>query len=163
MHPGIPIVATIISIGIGFVVAQTDSTLRYPATQHGHSFEQFVHVSPEAKAVFLKSCGDCHSHKTQWTWYSYIPFVGARLQTDVRKGRARLNLSDWPALIREGPEEVVGRVIAVCDEVELENMPPRRYTLIHPAAKLTPQNRKALCEWSQITQHELQEHSHHVE
>lgn len=120
MHLGIPILATIVSVGIGFVVAQTDSKLRSPITERSHSIEQFVHVSTEASAVFSKSCGDCHSNNTQWTWYSYIPYVGVRLQTDVRKGRGRFNLSDWPALVREGPEEMVGRVIAVCDEVELE-------------------------------------------
>ena len=157
MHPGVLILATIISVGVGFVVAQTDTSLRHPVIDRTHSVEHFVTVTPQAKVVFAKSCADCHSNETKWNWYSYVPYIGSRLQTDVRKGRGRLNLSDWPALVHEGPEEVVGRVIAVCDEVELENMPPRRYTYLHPSAKLTAQDRKTLCSWSQTAQQELQQ------
>ncbi len=77
-----------------------------------------------------------------------------------------MNLSDWPALMREGPEEMIGRVISICDEVELENMPPKSYVRLHPDAVLTLKERKALCTWSQDAAHELsqsdsvtQEHS----
>ena len=66
-----------------------------------------------------------------------------------------MNLSDWPALMREGPEEMIGRIISVCDEVELENMPPKRYLRLHPDAVLAQKDRKALCTWSQEAAHEL--------
>jgi hypothetical protein len=64
-----------------------------------------------------------------------MPFLGTRVQNDVRKARHRLNLSDWPSLMREGQDEVVGRVAAVCEEVEMDNMPPKPYLRVHPEAK----------------------------
>ncbi len=28
--------------------------------------------APETRAVFLRVCGNCHSHETRWPWYSYV-------------------------------------------------------------------------------------------
>ena len=28
--------------------------------------------SPQTEALFTRACGDCHSNKTTWPWYSYV-------------------------------------------------------------------------------------------
>ncbi len=155
MTTAIPVIATTLSLVLGLVIAQTDGELRYPERNVAHGIEHFAKVPPDVKRVLARSCGDCHSNDTRWSWYSYIPFAGSKLQDDVRKARNRLNLSDWPALIREGPDEVVGRVIAVCEETDMGNMPPQRYLKMHPEAALSQQDRKRLCSWSQDMEREL--------
>jgi hypothetical protein len=42
-----------------------------------------------------RSCMDCHSNKTAWPWYSYVAPVSWLVESDVRRGKDRMNLSDW--------------------------------------------------------------------
>ena len=86
--------------------------------------------SPETRELAVRACFDCHSNETSWAWYSNIAPISWLGQRDVNEGRAELNWSEW------GPESE-GDESA---ETVLEgSMPPRKYTLLHPEARLTDQ------------------------
>ena len=53
--------------------------------------------SPEAEAIARKACYDCHSHETEWPWYSYIAPLSWIINRDVNNGRTSLNFSDYDA------------------------------------------------------------------
>ncbi len=86
--------------------------------------------SPATRELAVRACFDCHSNETIWAWYSNIAPISWLVQRDVNEGRDELNWSKW------GPESE-GDESA---ETVLEgSMPPRKYTLLHPDARLTNQ------------------------
>lgn len=92
--------------------------------------------SPGTRALFLRSCGDCHSHETRWPWYSHVAPVSWLVQRDVEEGREKLNVSDWDRKRQEADEAY---------EMFAEGeMPLPAYLLTHPEARLGPADRQAL-------------------
>ena len=103
------------------------------------------------------SCGDCHSDATRYPWYSYVAPVSWLIQNDVRRGRARMNLSDWPqyAVIRR--ERYLSEI---ANQVKDGGMPLPLYTMIHRNAKLSDAAVKAIFEWTQTERLRLIEENH---
>jgi mono/diheme cytochrome c family protein len=86
--------------------------------------------SAATRELAVRACFDCHSNETNWAWYSNIAPVSWLIQHDVDEGRETLNWSEWSPE-SEGDESA---------ETVLEgSMPPRKYTLLHPDARLTDQ------------------------
>lgn len=90
--------------------------------------------SPQTKAVFDRACADCHSHRTQWPWYSHVAPVSWLVQRDVNVGRENFNISAAPGQRGEADE--------AAKEVRKGEMPMAIYTLIHGDAKLGPSERE---------------------
>jgi len=84
-----------------------------------------------------RACYDCHSNETTWPWYSNVAPMSWLIQHDVDEGRQRLNFSEWGVIRGEG----VNRIGNAIQEGE---MPPIQFTLIHPEARLTEQEKTIL-------------------
>lgn len=95
--------------------------------------------SPEARAAFFRSCGDCHSHETRWPWYSQVAPVSWLVQRDVDEGRAHFNVSAWGHQRKNDGDEAA-------EEVRDEKMPLPIYLVTHPEARLTAAERAALAQ-----------------
>jgi len=92
--------------------------------------------SPRTRELFMQTCGDCHSHETEWPWYSQIAPVSWLIQRDVDEGREHFNVSLWNRAHGDADE--------AAEEYEEGAMPPWFYTPLHPAARHTPEDRVAL-------------------
>ena len=92
--------------------------------------------SPTTAALVQTSCGDCHSNKTKWLWYSNIAPVSWLIQNDVDGGRRNLNFSEW-----DKPQDGASDII---EQIQNGSMPPRQYTLIHRGAGLSQAERDQL-------------------
>ena len=92
--------------------------------------------SPRTRELFLRVCGDCHSHETSWIWYSHVAPVSWLVQRDVEEGREHFDVSAWD----RGP----GHADEAVEEYEEGEMPPWFYLPLHPEAKLSPEDRGAL-------------------
>ena len=90
----------------------------------------------QTRAIAQKACFDCHSNETIWPWYSNIAPVSWVIQNDVEEGRHHLNFSEWG----RWESNEIGEVVAE------DEMPPDQYILMHPEAKLTNAEIKALIE-----------------
>ncbi len=107
---------------------------------HGHSNPPVTRAArwPAGPGEQLaeQSCYDCHSNLTRWRWYSNVAPVSWLVQHDVEDGRGVLDFSEWD---RGQPplEEIVGQVSS-------GEMPPTKYTLIHPSASLSAREREQL-------------------
>lgn len=88
------------------------------------------------------ACLDCHSDETTWPWYSNVAPMSWLIQKDVDEGRAALNFSEWDL-----PQEEMKDLLEVVEEGE---MPPTSYTLLHPDARLTEEERATLLAALQI-------------
>ena len=94
--------------------------------------------SSEAEAVFERSCAACHSNETRWPWYSHVAPASWLVRRDVAEGRHELNVSRW----ERDDGEADDAVEAIVDGT----MPPRRYLLMHPSARLTDEERRVLAD-----------------
>jgi mono/diheme cytochrome c family protein len=92
--------------------------------------------SPQTRQLAQRACFDCHSNETMWPWYSNIAPISWLIQRDVDEGRRRLNFSEWNRPQRE--------VRGASREVQRGVMPPSYYVMIHPSAKLSPDEIQAL-------------------
>ncbi|WP_292662252.1 heme-binding domain-containing protein [Nitratifractor sp.] len=100
--------------------------------------------SPRTKALFERACADCHSNRTRWPAYANIAPVSWLVTHDVNEGREHFNVSLWG--VKEKNE---GKKAA--KELKEGEMPPAIYTLMHPKARLSDVERKALIEGLQKT------------
>jgi mono/diheme cytochrome c family protein len=88
--------------------------------------------------LFEVACADCHSSETEWPWYTNIAPQSWFVQRDVDGGRDELNLSEMDKEQKE---------LKDIAEVVVENeMPPLRYTLLHPDARLSEAEKRVLIE-----------------
>ena len=99
-------------------------------------------VPEPVKTILRRSCADCHSSDTRWPWYAKIAPVSWVIERDVRRAREHMNLSVWPASPDVEEAEIGDMVFA-------REMPPKRYLLMHPDARLTDSERNLILKWSQ--------------
>ena len=96
------------------------------------------------KAILRNSCYACHSTETRLPWFDQVVPAYWLVVHDVREGREHLNFSEIGAL----PEaKRKGLLWEAVNHAMLGAMPPGRYTLIHPHAKVTPEQLAVLKEW----------------
>lgn len=85
--------------------------------------------SPETRALAVRACFDCHSNETRWPWYADVAPFSWVVQRNVNVGRQIINFSEW-----DRPYQLVEQA---SQNVLLREMPPYRYRLLHPEARLT--------------------------
>jgi len=90
--------------------------------------------SLQTQELFVRACLDCHSHETVWPWYSHVGPVSWLVIHDVLEGREKFNISG--ARLGEAGEAAA--------HVREGKMPPAPYTWLHPAARLTAEERQQL-------------------
>jgi hypothetical protein len=95
-------------------------------------------------ALFHAACYDCHSDETRWPWYSHVSPVSWQIARDVNHGRKHVNLSEWPAA---KPDLARRKIEEMSDEIDDDDMPLEKYTLIHADARLTSSQRGELTQW----------------
>jgi hypothetical protein len=103
-------------------------------------------VDPKVLSLLERSCGDCHSERTVYPWYSYVAPVSWLVQSDVASGRRHLNLSRWndyPLVRRQRS------LSEIANQVKDGDMPLPYYTLIHPNARLSAADVDAIFQWTQ--------------
>ena len=107
-----------------------------------------VVARPPARVASIvdRSCRDCHTNDTRWPWYSRVAPMSFLVVDDVKEGRAHLNFSEWGKL---DARRSALKLEEICEEVKSGSMPERKYTLIHPSAKLSPEEVDAICGWTE--------------
>lgn len=101
-------------------------------------------VPADVAASLHAACYDCHSYETKWPWYSHIAPASWLVVSDVNEGRHNMNFSEWPA----DPVHIAKKLDRINEELDSREMPPKKYTLLHPEARLTEEQRKAIMDWT---------------
>jgi mono/diheme cytochrome c family protein len=86
--------------------------------------------SPQTRELFMRTCGDCHSHETKWPWYSSIAPISWLIMRDVQEGREHFNVSMWGVQKKNKGDEAA-------EELKDGEMPLAPYLLMHPEARLS--------------------------
>jgi cytochrome c551/c552 len=138
----IVIVLIVVFLGIQFVrPARTN-----PAVDESQTIFARTQITPEVSAILERSCRDCHSQKTVWPWYAQVAPISWLLADDVNKGRQAMNLSEWSKLDHDRQDR---KLRQICDEVSDGAMPLNYYLPMHPQAKLSAEDKKTLCDWTE--------------
>lgn len=104
-------------------------------------------IDEGTRALLRRACFDCHSSETRWPWYSRIAPMSWAIAKDVHDARARMNLSDWRIYSQDRRLELLG---GIANAARLGRMPPSRYELLHPEARLTAAERQQIDRWSRV-------------
>ena len=116
-----------------------------PADRTNPPVESEVFASDPVKQILRKACFDCHSHETEWPWYSRVAPVSWWMADHVEHGREDLNFSRWPLFDFEAQKHLLGEIE---EEVSEGEMPLWSYKLGHPEARLTEEERETLLAWA---------------
>lgn len=106
--------------------------------------ESIIDAPPEALSVLKRSCFDCHSHETQWPWYSNIAPISWLLVDHVNDGRRHLNFSRMGSYDAVKKEKKLEEIL---EEVNEGNMPMPSYLLLHGDARLSDSDKEILRRW----------------
>jgi hypothetical protein len=96
----------------------------------------------ETTQVLVRACGNCHSNHTEWPWYSHVPPVSWWIARHVREGREKLDFSEWETYSTWRKRDMLE---SMCGLISTGRMPPRLYTAMHPEARLSEKDKKAMC------------------
>jgi Haem-binding domain len=113
-------------------------------------------ANPAVVAIVGRSCQNCHSEKTEWPWYSYIAPMSWLIENDVTVARRHMNVTNWQDY---SPAEKIERLSNIAPLVRNRIMPPKRYVILHPEAKLSADDINQLATWTQDERRKLRETS----
>ena len=99
---------------------------------------------PEVASILRRSCYDCHSNETRWTWSSRLAPFSWVVVHDVNEARKGLNLSQWTQLPLERQAIAPQKML---DKIDIKAMPLRRYLWLHPQARLSAEDIATIRRW----------------
>lgn len=102
-------------------------------------------VPPAVMGVVSRSCQNCHSGKTEWPVYSYMAPMSWMVEKDVHDARSHMNLSHWNDYDSERRRQILSEIGSL---VRNRAMPPERYLLLHPEARLSGTEAELLYQWT---------------
>ena len=109
-------------------------------------------MDPAALAIVSRSCTNCHSENTEWPAYSYVAPFSWMIEKDVRDARRHMNLSRWAGYDAEQRQSMLARMGSM---VRNRLMPPERYLMLHPSARLSDPEAEALYQWTRSARRRL--------
>ena len=102
-------------------------------------------VPANVRVILETKCADCHSNRTHWPVYSRLAPISWLLEHDVRAAQTVMDLSRWKEMSANEQTAALTRIAA---EARSGQMPLRAYTLMHPAARLSPEDKRNLIAWA---------------
>jgi hypothetical protein len=102
--------------------------------------------------IVSRSCRNCHSEKTEWPLYSLVAPMSWMVESDVRDARIHMNLSRWNDYDSNRQRQILTEIGSL---VRNRQMPPRRYLLLHPDARLSDSDSDRLYQWSRAERQRL--------
>lgn len=115
-----------------------------PPVDEAKAIQTNAQMSTEISAIITRACFDCHSHQTQWPWYSSVAPVSWFVINHVNDGRKHLNFSEWGTY---NAKRQHNKLEEIGEQVERGEMPLKSYLPLHPDAKLTPEDVDRITAW----------------
>jgi hypothetical protein len=127
---------------VAIIVGQVETVQRAASQPRKQGLPPLFNSEPAQ--VLARACGNCHSNHTDWPWYSHVEPLSSWIAWDVRKGRKRLDWSEWETY---SPQQRRDKLESICGLLSTGRMPPRLYSSMHPEARLSETEKKAVCSW----------------
>lgn len=133
--------AAVVSVAV-FAAAQFIRPGRTnPVTEVNRTIQAQMGTASALPAVLDRSCGDCHSNRTVWPWYTGIAPVSWLMAHGVSEGRKVVNFSEWGAY---SPEQQQALLMMSCEAASAGTM-PGVWTRLHPETRLSARDIETIC------------------
>lgn len=136
------IIVFIAFIGIQFIRPDFNN----PPVVAAETLEASTQVPENVEGILTRSCADCHSNKTNYPWYSKIQPSANFLAGHISEGRRELNFSVFNTYEARKKSR---KLEEMCEQVQSREMPLPSYLWIHRSAKLSDDEIKTLCDWTE--------------
>jgi Haem-binding domain len=123
-----------------------------PASGTNQAIFREAQIDPETLALVQRACQNCHSQNTEWPWYSHVAPVSWLLAHDVQQARSHMNLSQWQDY---STDDRLRLLSAIGSAVRNREMPPQRYLMLHPEARLRDGERQQIYRWTRTERSHL--------
>lgn len=101
---------------------------------------------PDTVASLIQAaCTDCHSNNTRYPWYTSIQPIAWYTARHIKKGKEELNLDE---LLSYSLKKQISKLESIGEQLTGNTMPLASYTLLHPAARLTGDQRTLIAQWA---------------
>lgn len=100
--------------------------------------------TPDVSKLLKTACYDCHSNQTSNYWYANIAPMAWLVDYDIKKGRSKLNFSQWESYSKSKKIDLAGAIML---QMYDGKMPLPAYTFIHKEARLTKKQQNQITEW----------------
>ncbi len=138
------IIAIVLCIGIIAIQFYRPARENLPIIPE-QTLEATVQVPENIRQTFARSCNDCHTNKTDWSWYSNIAPISWKMVEHVEEGRKELNFSVWETYTNK---RKLKKLDEICEEITSKAMPLDQYVWIHWDVKLSDDEINSICEWT---------------
>lgn len=134
-------VALLIASGVASVFSQPKPSARaadpiFPGAQ----------IPDNVRAIFQRSCADCHSESPRYPWYSYVAPVSFLTQSDINEGRRHMNMTLWDGYTSIRRQRALSEI---ANQVQDGDMPLPVYLIMHRDARLSDADKKDVFQWTQ--------------
>ncbi|MGI8787056.1 MAG: heme-binding domain-containing protein [Pyrinomonadaceae bacterium] len=137
----------VVVLAVGFIAIQFYRPDRMnPPIVQAETLEANAQVPENVEAILKRSCNDCHSNQTNYPWYSNVAPFSWLLNNHITEGRQHLNFSVWATSDKNRKRR---KLDEICDEVTNGTMPYNQYLWIHRDARLSEEDKKILCDWTE--------------
>jgi hypothetical protein len=133
-------------VGVGFVAFIILQFIRPTLTNPPVTAD--LQAPSAAKQILVTGCYNCHSNETRLPWFDEVVPAYWLVVRDVRRGRLHLNFSNFGKL---APAAQRGFLYESVTDMQVGYMPPRQYLLVHPDARVTPEELATLKTWLNST------------
>jgi Haem-binding domain len=100
---------------------------------------------PQEIATLLQdACYDCHSHLTEYPWYTNVQPLAWWIKNHIEEARRHFNFSMWAGYNAKRKAHKAEELVEMVSEGE---MPMNSFTWTHPEARLTNLQRKKMVDW----------------
>ena len=127
-------------LAIQAVPVHTDN----PAVVPSQTIYVIQPMPAHVESILDASCSNCHSDRTNWPWYSRVAPVSWVVAHDVHQGRSQMNFSQWGSYPQQRQEQ---KLEEICEQIVNGDMPDGKYLLVHRRARLTQEQKDAVCGW----------------
>jgi Haem-binding domain len=111
-----------------------------------------INVPENVQSILKTACYDCHSNNTRYPWYSRLQPFGWLLARHIKNGKVELNFSEFDSY---SLRRQVSKLNEITNSTKDGTMPLGSYTMIHPKARLSGNEKELLIDWATRTKDSL--------
>ena len=140
---------------VGFIAIQFyRPNMTNPPVVEAETLQATTQVPANIQSILKRSCSDCHSNETVYPWYSGVAPFSWSLAEHIEEGRQELNVSVWNTYSAKKKRH---KLDEICEQVTSGAMPHNQYLWIHREARLSEEDKKALCTWAEAEKAKIPE------
>ena len=118
-----------------------------PPVNQAETLQADTQVPENVQTLLKRSCNDCHSNESVHPWYARIQPSAWFLADHIAEGRRKLNFSVWNTYETRRKNR---KLEEICEQVQTKAMPLPSYLWIHRSAKMSDDDIKTLCDWTEV-------------